>query len=48
MVTNMLINFESQQAADMSRIEYQTDINAPVDRVYEYYTNSGNIKKGLA
>ena len=28
----------------MSRIEYQIDINAPVERVYEYYTNPDNIK----
>jgi uncharacterized protein YndB with AHSA1/START domain len=29
----------------MSRIEYQIDINAPVERVYEYYTNPDNIKE---
>jgi uncharacterized protein YndB with AHSA1/START domain len=29
----------------MSRIEYQTDINAQVEKVYEYYTNPNNIKE---
>ncbi len=29
----------------MSRIEYEVDINAPVERVYEYYTNPDNIKE---
>ena len=29
----------------MSRIEYQTDINAQVDKVFEYYTNPNNIKE---
>ena len=29
----------------MSRIEYDVDINAPVERVYEYYTNPDNIKE---
>jgi uncharacterized protein YndB with AHSA1/START domain len=29
----------------MSRVEYQIDINAPVERVYEYYTNPDNIKE---
>ena len=29
----------------MTTIEYQTDINAPVERVYEYYTNPDNIKE---
>jgi ligand-binding SRPBCC domain-containing protein len=29
----------------MSRIEYQTDINAQVEKVYEYYTNPNNIQE---
>src|SRR5215210_5243113 len=29
----------------MSRIEHETDINAPVEKVYEYYTNPDNIKE---
>ena len=29
----------------MSRIEYDVDINAPVERVYVYYTNPDNIKE---
>lgn len=29
----------------MTRIEYEEDINAPVERVYEYYTNPGNVKE---
>jgi ligand-binding SRPBCC domain-containing protein len=29
----------------MSRIVYETDINAQVDRVFEYYTNPDNIKE---
>jgi ligand-binding SRPBCC domain-containing protein len=29
----------------MSRIEYETDINAQVEKVYEYYTNPDNIKE---
>lgn len=29
----------------MSRIVYETDINAPVDGVFEYYTNPDNIKE---
>ena len=29
----------------MSRIEYEVDINASVERVYEYYTNPDNIKE---
>jgi ligand-binding SRPBCC domain-containing protein len=44
-VTNTLINFESQQTTDMTTIEYEADINAPVERVYEYYTNPDNIKE---
>ena len=29
----------------MTRVEYEVDINAPVERVYEYYTNPDNIKE---
>ena len=29
----------------MTRIEYEGDINAPVERVYKYYTNPDNIKE---
>ena len=29
----------------MTNIQYEIDINAPVDRVYEYYTNPDNIKQ---
>jgi ligand-binding SRPBCC domain-containing protein len=29
----------------MTRIEYEEKINAPVERVYEYYTNPDNIKE---
>jgi uncharacterized protein YndB with AHSA1/START domain len=29
----------------MTKIEYEIDINAPVERVYEYYTNPANIKE---
>jgi uncharacterized protein YndB with AHSA1/START domain len=29
----------------MTNIKYEIDINAPVDKVYEYYTNPDNIKQ---
>ncbi|HJU33629.1 MAG TPA: SRPBCC family protein [Nitrososphaera sp.] len=29
----------------MTRVEYEEYINAPVERVYEYYTNPDNIKE---
>jgi len=29
----------------MANIQYETDINAPVEKVYEYYTNPDNIKE---
>ena len=29
----------------MGTIQYETDINAPVEKVYEYYTNPDNIKE---
>jgi uncharacterized protein YndB with AHSA1/START domain len=30
---------------NMTQIQYEEDINAPVERVYEYYTNPDNIKE---
>jgi uncharacterized protein YndB with AHSA1/START domain len=29
----------------MTKVQYETDIEAPVERVYEYYTNPDNIKE---
>lgn len=29
----------------MPHLEYEIEINAPVDKVYDYYTNPDNIKK---
>jgi ligand-binding SRPBCC domain-containing protein len=29
----------------MTKVQYQTEINAPVERVYEYYTNPNNIQE---
>jgi uncharacterized protein YndB with AHSA1/START domain len=29
----------------MTRTSYEIEINAPVQRVYEYYTNPDNIKE---
>ena len=29
----------------MANIQYETDINAPVEKVYEFYTNPDNIKE---
>jgi ligand-binding SRPBCC domain-containing protein len=29
----------------MTQIKYEIDINAPVDKVFEYYTNPDNIKQ---
>ena len=29
----------------MSRVQYETEINAQVEKVYEYYTNPDNIKE---
>ena len=29
----------------MTRVQYQTEINAPVEKVYEYYTNPDNIQE---
>jgi ligand-binding SRPBCC domain-containing protein len=44
-MTNLFNYYENQRTTDMTTIEYQTDINAPVERVYEYYTNPDNIKE---
>jgi uncharacterized protein YndB with AHSA1/START domain len=41
---NSLILYDIK-VADMTKVEYQTQINAPVQRVYEYYTNPNNIQK---
>src|ERR671914_1927316 len=29
----------------MAKVQYETDVNAQVDRVFEYYTNPDNIKE---
>lgn len=29
----------------MTRVQYRTEINAPVEKVYEYYTNPDNIQE---
>jgi uncharacterized protein YndB with AHSA1/START domain len=29
----------------MTRVEHEIDINAPIERVYEYYTNPDNIQQ---
>jgi ligand-binding SRPBCC domain-containing protein len=29
----------------IANVQYETDINAPVEKVYEYYTNPDNIKE---
>jgi ligand-binding SRPBCC domain-containing protein len=29
----------------MTKVQYQTEINAPVEEVYEYYTNPDNIQE---
>jgi ligand-binding SRPBCC domain-containing protein len=44
-VANLFNYYEKQHAVDMTQIKYETDINAPVGRVYEYYTNPDNIKE---
>jgi ligand-binding SRPBCC domain-containing protein len=41
---NSLIFYDTK-VADMTKVEYQTQINAPVQRVYEYYTNPNNIQE---
>jgi uncharacterized protein YndB with AHSA1/START domain len=29
----------------MANVQYETEINAPVEKVFEYYTNPDNIKE---
>jgi ligand-binding SRPBCC domain-containing protein len=29
----------------MTKVEYQTEINSPIEKVYEYYTNPDNIQE---
>ena len=29
----------------MTKVKYEIDINAPLEQVYEYYTNPDNIKE---
>jgi uncharacterized protein YndB with AHSA1/START domain len=29
----------------MSKVQYETEVNAQVEKVYEYYTNPDNIKE---
>jgi ligand-binding SRPBCC domain-containing protein len=29
----------------MTEVQYQTEINAPVEKVYKYYTNPDNIQE---
>jgi ligand-binding SRPBCC domain-containing protein len=29
----------------MTKVQYQTEINAPIEKVYEYYTNPDNIQE---
>jgi ligand-binding SRPBCC domain-containing protein len=29
----------------MTKVQYQTEINAPIEKVYEYYTNADNIQE---
>ena len=35
----------TQVSTDMTKVEYQIEINAPNERVYEYYTNPDNIRE---
>ena len=32
-------------STDMTKVQYQTEINAPIEKVYEYYTNPNNIQE---
>src|SRR6478752_4379294 len=41
---NSLILYDIK-VADMTKVEYQTQINAPVQKVYEYYTDPNNIQE---
>jgi uncharacterized protein YndB with AHSA1/START domain len=29
----------------MTKVQYETEIKAPVEKVYEYYTNPNNIQE---
>jgi uncharacterized protein YndB with AHSA1/START domain len=44
-MNNLFNYYENQRTSEMTTIEYQTNINAPVERVYEYNTNPDNIKE---
>ena len=35
----------TQVSSDMTKVEYQTEISAPIEKVYEYYTNPDNIRE---
>ena len=35
----------TQVSTDMTKIEYQIEISAPNEKVYEYYTNPDNIRE---
>jgi ligand-binding SRPBCC domain-containing protein len=35
----------TQISSDMTKVEYQTEISAPIEKVYEYYTNPDNIQE---
>lgn len=35
----------TQVSSDMTKVEYQTEISAPIEKVYEYYTNPDNIQE---
>jgi ligand-binding SRPBCC domain-containing protein len=35
----------AQISSDMTKVEYQTEISAPIEKVYEYYTNPDNIQE---
>ena len=35
----------TQVSIDMTKVEYQTEISAPIEKVYEYYTNPDNIRE---
>ncbi len=32
----------------MTKVQYQTEINAPIEKVYEYCTNADNIQEAWA
>ena len=35
----------TQASTDMTKVEYQIEISAPNEKVYEYYTNPDNIRE---